>query len=600
MHTTTRAPVVETHVRAPIIEQTTRINKVVEIQPIIHREIDAPQVRVIEQHSYERAALAGPSMITRAAIIEETIKPTVVEEIQPILHREVPAPFVERVEQHTTEHVTAPTTSSKQVFSESRTLGVQEATERGFVSAPMVQPINQQPILHTHTAAPIIESRMRNTVVEQTARPEKILEVQPVIHREIDAPQVRVIEKHSFEKVRSTGPALITKQAIVEERVTPKITEEIHPILHREVPAPFIERVQQHTQEHVVAPTTTTKQVLTERTMAAPVQLVPTQRAAPSQPILRSTTALPTTEHLERPAIIQQTSRPEKITEVQPVIHREIDAPQVRVIEQHSYEKQRSMGPSLITKPAIVEEVIIPTIVEEIQPVIHREVPQTVIERQEQHTTEHLVKPTVSTKEVMRDTTAKMLPAVGMERSLSAPLAGAAPILRSTTAATQVQTHTRPTLVQQTARPEKITEVQPVIHREIDAPSVRVIEKHLYEKVPSAGPTTITKQAIIEETLHPKIIEEVQPVVHRTVPAPFVERVEQHTTEHITQPTMSTKEVIVDRSATNFVAAGGLPATATRSTTTTTTGLATSIPPAPAHLKKKHHLGNPLHHKKAL
>jgi hypothetical protein len=34
--------------------------------------------------------------------------------------------------------------------------------------------------------------------------------------------------------------------------------------------------------------------------------------------------------------------------------------------------------------------------------------------------------------------------------------------------------------------------------------------------------------------------------VHREVPAPFVEHVEQHVTEHITQPTMTTKEVISD------------------------------------------------------
>lgn len=610
LHTTTRAPIIETHVRAPIVEQTTRINKVVEIQPVIHREIDAPQVRVIEQHSYERAALAGPAVINRAPIIEETLKPQIIEEIQPVLHREVPAPFVERVEQHITENVTAPAVTTKQVLSEARTLNVQEATQRGFVTAAVQQPVNQAPILHSHTAAPVLESHMRNTIVEQTVRPEKITEVQPIVHREIDAPRVHVIEKHSFEHVRSAGPSVITKQPIVQERVQPKIIEQIQPVLHREVPAPFVERVEQHTQEKVVAPTTTTKQVLTERSVVQGVPLIPQQRAAPEAPIVRSTTAVAQTEHLERPAIIQQTARPEKITEVQPVIHREIDAPQVRVIEQHTYERERSMGPSLITKAAVVEEVVIPKIVEEIQPIIHREVPQTVIERQEQHTTERLVQPTTTTKQVVQDSVTRQLPA--MERSIGIQETNLTPVVRSTTAATQMQSHTNPTMVQQTVRPEKITEVQPVIHRQIDATEVHVIEKHLYEKVPSAGPSMITKQAIIEETLHPKIIEEVQPVLHREVPAPFVERVEQHVTERITQPTVSTKEVIMDRTShlagtTNQAAWGttttttALPATTQRTTTTTTTtqqlplgaaplaGAAIPVaPPLPAKHRRAH------------
>jgi hypothetical protein len=109
-----------------------------------------------------------------------------------------------------------------------------------------------------------------------------------------------------------------------------------------------------------------------------------------------------------------------------------------------------------------------------------------------------------------------------------------------------VETHMHPTLVQQTTRPEKIVEVQPVVHREIDAPQVHVIERHSYEQVRSTGPSTITAQPIVEETIRPRVIEEIQPVVHREVPAPFVERVEQHVTEHITQPTTMTKDIIND------------------------------------------------------
>lgn len=153
----------------------------------------------------------------------------------------------------------------------------------------------------------------------------------------------------------------------------------------------------------------------------------------------------------------------------------------------------------------------------------------------------------------------------------SVPLAQASTVHMQKTSHTMVapvvETRVHETIVETTARPERIVEVQPVIHREIDAPQVRVIEKHMYETVPSTGPSVITNQAIIQETVRPKIIEEVQPVIHREVPAPFVERVEQHVTEHITKPTVTTKEVIQG----GAVAAGGLQQTQTTTTQTTTT-----------------------------
>lgn len=40
---------------------------------------------------------------------------------------------------------------------------------------------------------------------------------------------------------------------------------EIQPILHREVAVPVVERVEQHTTEHLVRPTTTSKEVVTEQ-----------------------------------------------------------------------------------------------------------------------------------------------------------------------------------------------------------------------------------------------------------------------------------------------------------------------------------------------
>jgi hypothetical protein len=144
------------------------------------------------------------------------------------------------------------------------------------------------------------------------------------------------------------------------------------------------------------------------------------------------------------------------------------------------------------------------------------------------------------------------------------------------TAPAVVETHVRPTILQQTVRPEKIVEVQPVVHREVSAPEVHVIEKHVYETVPSTGPGLITRTPIVEETVMPRIVEEIQPVVHREVPAPFVEHVEQHVTEHITQPTMVTKEVVNDATIRPAygIAAGGPVAPLTQATTPTAAQLA--------------------------
>jgi len=124
-----------------------------------------------------------------------------------------------------------------------------------------------------------------------------------------------------------------------------------------------------------------------------------------------------------------------------------------------------------------------------------------------------------------------------------------------------VETHVRPTVIEQTARPERILEVQPVVHRDIDQPQVHIVERHSFESVPSTGPAVINRPAVIQETIHPRVIEEVQPVIHRQVPAPFIERVEQHTSEHLTQPTTVVKEVmnVPAQQQQPGMAAGGLP-----------------------------------------
>jgi len=104
----------------------------------------------------------------------------------------------------------------------------------------------------------------------------------------------------------------------------------------------------------------------------------------------------------------------------------------------------------------------------------------------------------------------------------------------------------KPVIIEETFRQEKIVEVQPVIHREIRAPEIHHIEKHIFEKVETRGPTVVTNKPIIEETIRPVIVEEVQEIIHRELPAPVVERVEKLIDEVEIMPTVHTKEVILE------------------------------------------------------
>lgn len=112
--------------------------------------------------------------------------------------------------------------------------------------------------------------------------------------------------------------------------------------------------------------------------------------------------------------------------------------------------------------------------------------------------------------------------------------------------AATTETIVKPALVDVTTRQERVVEVQPVIHREVDTSEIHHVEKHSYEKVASHLAATHTNQPIVEETVKPHIINEVQPIVHREVPVINVEHVEQHITERVVEPAIHTKQVIVD------------------------------------------------------
>jgi hypothetical protein len=119
--------------------------------------------------------------------------------------------------------------------------------------------------VHEHVNAPIVETVVRETIVEETVRRDKVVEVQPIIHRHVDAPEVHHVEKHVYEVVPPQGPARIVKQPVVDETIQPRITEDITTVLHREVPAPYVVHEEQHITEHQVQPVVHTKEVIEEK-----------------------------------------------------------------------------------------------------------------------------------------------------------------------------------------------------------------------------------------------------------------------------------------------------------------------------------------------
>jgi len=117
-------------------------------------------------------------------------------------------------------------------------------------------------LVHGHIEKPLVETIVKPVIVQETFRPEKIIEVQPVIHREVQAPEIHHIERHVYEKIEATGSHVVTNKPIVNEVIRPHIIEEVQEIIHRELPAPYVEKVQEHLTETEILPTLHTKEVL--------------------------------------------------------------------------------------------------------------------------------------------------------------------------------------------------------------------------------------------------------------------------------------------------------------------------------------------------
>jgi len=108
----------ETIVKPAIVQETIRTDRIVEVQPVIHREVDQTTVHHIEKHITEAPAANRGGVVQMAPIVQETVRPHVIDEVTPVIHREIATTQVERVEEHQTQRVVAPTQHTNQVVFE--------------------------------------------------------------------------------------------------------------------------------------------------------------------------------------------------------------------------------------------------------------------------------------------------------------------------------------------------------------------------------------------------------------------------------------------------------------------------------------------------
>ena len=121
LNSSVEAPIIQqrTIVDAPIIQETVRNDRIVEIQPVLHREVDKNVVHHIEKHIQEPHAPSMGGVIERNPLVQQNIHTNVVNEIQPVIHRERVVPVTERVEEHLMQRVVEPTVHTHEVVYES-------------------------------------------------------------------------------------------------------------------------------------------------------------------------------------------------------------------------------------------------------------------------------------------------------------------------------------------------------------------------------------------------------------------------------------------------------------------------------------------------
>jgi len=112
-------------------------------------------------------------------------------------------------------------------------------------------------------------------------------------------------------------------------------------------------------------------------------------------------------------------------------------------------------------------------------------------------------------------------------------------------------------VIQEHIRNDRIVEVQPVLHRNVDQTVVHHIERHIHEpSAPNQGGAVYERNPIVQQSFHTNIVHEVQPIIHRERVVPVSERVETHLMQRVAEPTIHTHEVVHETSPISYAQTG--------------------------------------------
>eukprot|EP01111_Echinosteliopsis_oligospora_P006759 TRINITY_DN210_c0_g1_i2.p1 TRINITY_DN210_c0_g1~~TRINITY_DN210_c0_g1_i2.p1 ORF type:complete len:480 (-),score=70.04 TRINITY_DN210_c0_g1_i2:471-1778(-) len=337
----------ETIVADPIVDQKIRTDVLIEVQPVVHKEIDQEVVHHIEKHITEAPAASRAGEVTLAPKIIEHVHTRIIEEVQPIIHREVAVQKVEKVQEYRTEHVVAPAQHLKEVTHEKSTGKIDmHSHHQGS----------------THISKPIVDEKIRTDV---------LVEVQPIVHREVDRTVVNHVEKHITEAPAPSMAGRVQLAPKVEEQIHVREVAEVQPIIHREKAVVKVDHVDQHVTEHVTAPASHTHDIVREKSEGKYIGVASTNA-----------------DQIIKAPIIDEHIRTDVLLEVQPVVHRDIDQDVVHHIERHIDEKPAPSLAGVVNLAPKIEEHVHTHVVNQVQPVVHRELAQQKVEIVEEHLTE--------------------------------------------------------------------------------------------------------------------------------------------------------------------------------------------------------------------
>jgi len=133
-----------TIMNAPIIQETVRQDRVVEVQPVLHRSLDRNIVHHVEKHIHEPAPPTMQQTVQRAPLVQQEFHTNIVHEVQPVIHRERVVPVVERSERHMMERVDGGTVHTHEVVFEGGQ-GYQQQAQPQYAQQAFPT-INNQPI----------------------------------------------------------------------------------------------------------------------------------------------------------------------------------------------------------------------------------------------------------------------------------------------------------------------------------------------------------------------------------------------------------------------------------------------------------------------